>query len=71
MLVSSHVMDEASRCDRLVLMREGRVLADGSLASLLDRTGTPDIEAAFLQLVEGGAQPRQVQHDPATSDGAR
>jgi ABC-2 type transport system ATP-binding protein len=67
LLVSSHVMDEASRCDRLLLMREGRILADGSLAELLDRTGAPDIEAAFLQLVEGAAQPLQTQHE----DGAR
>lgn len=65
LLVSSHVMDEASRCDRLLLMREGRILADGSLAALLDRTGAPGIEAAFLQLVEGGS------HDTAPSDGAR
>ncbi len=71
LLVSSHVMDEASRCDRLLLMREGRILADGSLAALLEQTGATDIEAAFLQLVEGGAQFGQAQHDPATSDGAR
>jgi ABC-2 type transport system ATP-binding protein len=55
LLVSSHVMDEATRCDRLVLLHEGRVLADGSLAELLDRTGAPDADAAFLQLVEEAA----------------
>ncbi|WP_344440233.1 ABC transporter ATP-binding protein [Kitasatospora nipponensis] len=51
LLVSSHVMDEAVRCDRLLLMREGRLLADGSPQDLLDRTGTADIDAAFLALV--------------------
>jgi ABC-2 type transport system ATP-binding protein len=50
--VSSHVMDEATRCDRLLLMREGRVIADDSPPGLLDRTGAEDIEQAFLQLVE-------------------
>lgn len=55
LLVSSHVMDEAARCDRLVLLREGRVLADGSHADLLARTGSPDVEHAFLSLV--GAVP--------------
>jgi ABC-2 type transport system ATP-binding protein len=50
-LVSSHVMDEASRCDRLLLMREGRLIADDSPAALLERTGTEDIEHAFLSLV--------------------
>ena len=52
LLVSSHVMDEASRCDRLILLREGRVLADDTLPSLLERTGADDAEGAFLQLVD-------------------
>lgn len=51
-IVSSHVMDEAERCDRLLLMREGRILADGTPAALKAATGTQDIESAFLQLVE-------------------
>ncbi|WP_110180461.1 ABC transporter ATP-binding protein [Nocardioides solisilvae] len=50
-LVSSHVMDEAERCDRLLLMREGAVIGDGSLAELLARTGAADVEQAFLRLV--------------------
>ncbi len=53
-LVSSHVMDEASRCERLLLMREGRLIADESPAGLLARTGTADIEHAFLALVRDG-----------------
>jgi ABC-2 type transport system ATP-binding protein len=52
-LVSSHVMDEAERCDRLLLMREGRLIADDTPAGLLARTGASDVEAAFLSLVEG------------------
>ena len=52
-LVSSHVMDEADRCDRLLLMREGRIIADGTPAEI--RGGAVDIEAAFLQIVEGAA----------------
>jgi ABC-2 type transport system ATP-binding protein len=51
-LVSSHVMEEAVQCDRLVLMREAQVLADDSLDGLLRRTGTEDAEAAFLALVD-------------------
>jgi ABC-2 type transport system ATP-binding protein len=53
--VSSHVMDEADRCDRLLLMREGRIIADGSPARIREETGAPDIEAAFLALVENRA----------------
>lgn len=52
LLVSSHVMDEAIRCDRLFLMRAGRVLADDTLAGVLTATGAPDAEQAFLALVE-------------------
>ncbi|WP_394363447.1 ABC transporter ATP-binding protein [Amycolatopsis sp. SB7-3] len=51
LLVSSHVMDEAARCDRLLLMREGRILADDTPAGLRERTGTTDLEQAFLRLV--------------------
>ena len=50
-LVSSHVMDEATRCDRLLLMREGRLVADDTPAALLERTGASDVEGAFLALV--------------------
>ncbi|MGD9958469.1 ABC transporter ATP-binding protein [Nocardioides sp.] len=52
--VSSHVMDEAERCDRLLLMRAGRIIADGSPAAIKQQTGTKDIEAAFLSLVSTG-----------------
>ncbi len=52
LLVSSHVMDEATRCDRLVLLRDGRLLADETPTSLLERTGRTDAETAFLQLIE-------------------
>ncbi|TMR00789.1 ABC transporter ATP-binding protein [Actinomadura soli] len=51
LVVSSHVMDEAGRTDRLLLMREGRLLADGTPDGLRARTGTPDLEEAFLQLI--------------------
>ncbi|GAA5153388.1 ABC transporter ATP-binding protein [Microbacterium pseudoresistens] len=52
LLVSSHVMDEASRCDRLLLMRAGRVIADTTPADLLADTGEADAEAAFLALID-------------------
>jgi ABC-2 type transport system ATP-binding protein len=55
LLVSSHVMDEAERCDRLLLLREGRLLADETPEMLLEKTGAGDVESAFLTLVEEGA----------------
>jgi ABC-2 type transport system ATP-binding protein len=51
LLVSSHVMDEASRCDRLLLMRDGALIADDTPLALLTRTSTPDLEHAFLSIV--------------------
>ena len=50
LVVSSHVMDEAARCDRLLLLRDGRLVADDTLDGVLDRTGAPDVEQAFLAL---------------------
>src|SRR6476659_2173882 len=50
--VSSHVMDEADRCDRLLLMRDGRIIADDTPDRIREKTRTDDIESAFLALVE-------------------
>ncbi|WP_371405422.1 ABC transporter ATP-binding protein [Kribbella sp. NBC_00662] len=58
LLVSSHVMDEASRCDRLLLMRDGDLLADDTPRALLDSVGTEDIEQAFLTLIDRKAGAR-------------
>ena len=54
LMVSSHVMDEASRCDVLVLMRQGRVLAQLTPTELLERTGASSPDEAFLRLVRRG-----------------
>jgi ABC-2 type transport system ATP-binding protein len=52
LLVSSHVMDEAARCDRLLLMRDGELVAQTTPAELRERTHEDDMEAAFLRLIE-------------------
>jgi ABC-2 type transport system ATP-binding protein len=51
LLVSSHVMDEARRCDRILLLHDGRLLADETPDGLLEITGTSDADDAFLTLV--------------------
>jgi ABC-2 type transport system ATP-binding protein len=51
LVVSSHVMDEASRCDRLILIRDGLIIADDTPSAVQTQTGTSDLEAAFLKLV--------------------
>ena len=52
LLVSSHVMDEAARCDDLLLLRDGRLLAAVTPDEFRDRTGEQDLETAFLRLAE-------------------
>jgi ABC-2 type transport system ATP-binding protein len=52
LLVSSHVMDEAARCHELVLMRSGQIIATGSPDELLARTGSDELEDAFVALAE-------------------
>ena len=56
LLVSSHVMDEAGRWDRLLLLREGRLLTDSTPGQLRTRTGTDDLEKAFLTLVRASEE---------------
>ncbi|MFB8212873.1 ABC transporter ATP-binding protein [Streptomyces sp. NPDC048567] len=55
LLISSHVMDEAERCHRLLLMREGEILADDTPDALRTAAGTDTVEAAFLHLVDAAA----------------
>ena len=54
-LVSSHVMDEAARCGRLLLLREGQLLFDDTPAQLLERTGASTYDDAFVRLIRGGS----------------
>ena len=52
LLVSSHVLDEARHCDEVILLREGRIVAQLSPAELCARTGTDDLDEAFIRLIE-------------------
>lgn len=52
LLISSHVMDEAARCERLLLLRDGDLLTHDTPENLRRRTGTDDLEEAFLRLVK-------------------
>jgi ABC-2 type transport system ATP-binding protein len=56
LLVSSHVMDEAGRCDRLLLIREGRLIGDDSPDAIRAAAGTHDLEEAFLRLIRESEQ---------------
>jgi ABC-2 type transport system ATP-binding protein len=51
LLVSSHVMDEANRCDRLLLIRDGRLIADDTPSAVKAEAGTDDLDEAFLTLI--------------------
>jgi lipooligosaccharide transport system ATP-binding protein len=51
LIVTTHYMEEAERiCDRLVIMDEGRIVAGGSPAELLERYGEDSLEGVFLQI---------------------
>ena len=52
LVVSSHVMDEAERCDDLLLLREGRLLAEGTPGELRERAAASDLDSVFLRLIE-------------------
>lgn len=54
LIVTTHVMDEAEKCDRLGLIRDGRLIAVGTPEELKSRTGTSSVEEAFLAY--GGVQ---------------
>ena len=60
LLVSSHVMDEAFRCDQVLLMRQGRILATTTAKDLLASTGADTVDAAFLAVIaDSESRPEQ------------
>jgi ABC-2 type transport system ATP-binding protein len=50
-LVSTHYMDEAERCDELAFISYGKLLAQGTAADLVAQTGRPTLEDAFIALI--------------------
>lgn len=64
LLISSHVMDEAERCHRLLLMREGEILADATPEALRTRTGADTVETAFLHLVDAATETARTKETP-------
>jgi ABC-2 type transport system ATP-binding protein len=69
-VVSTHYLGEVSRCDRVLFLREGRVLALDSPEGFLDRTDTRDLETAFLALLEN-APPARGESSPAGGEESR
>lgn len=53
LIVSSHVMEEAERCDDLLLVRNGEIIAHDSPQAICERTGSKTVEESFLKLVGG------------------
>ncbi|WP_455833918.1 ABC transporter ATP-binding protein [Pseudarthrobacter siccitolerans] len=67
LLVSSHVMEEASHCESLLLLREGRLLAQLTPAELSRRGHSADLEKAFLHIIQEAGQ----EAEPAAGATAR
>ena len=55
LLISSHVMDEAERCDNIILMRSGKIVYNGSKSNLSNKTGEENVENAFVKLISKDA----------------
>ena len=71
LVVSSHVMDEADRCDELLFIRDGHVLAQGTPGELRKRVGTDNLETAFLSFASQAASPRAAESAASPRETAR
>jgi len=65
LLITTHVMDEALECDRLVMLHDGRIIAQGSPGELIDQTKTANLEAAFLEFEDQEDAKEQPEPPPA------
>ncbi|GAA2517009.1 ABC transporter ATP-binding protein [Pilimelia columellifera] len=70
-LVSSHVMDEAGRCERLLLIRDGHLIADDTPSGVLASAGADDLDGAFLRLIQRAATATSPATATATDEGAQ
>jgi len=68
-VVSTHYLDEVKHCDRVVFLREGRVLTSDSPDGVLDATGTDELEAAFLALLDDDGE-TPVNENPLSATAA-
>ncbi len=69
LIVTTHIMDEANRCHRIAMMRDGRIIAQGTPAELLSRTGTTALEEAFLALAaDSHNQPSAANNSSASAE---
>ncbi|VAX17325.1 hypothetical protein MNBD_NITROSPINAE04-1335, partial [hydrothermal vent metagenome] len=59
-LITTHHISEADRCDRVVFFRNGRVISDGSPQSIMDKYGVSDLEASFVKATETTDESEQV-----------
>ena len=69
-LVASHVMDEADRCDELLFVRNGKVIGRGTGAEMRARAGVQDLEAAFLVMSGLDPEGRPIDGGPGVGDAA-
>lgn len=67
LLVTTHVMDEASRCDQIAMLYGGRIIASASPGEILAQTGTGDLEHAFLALSNDGVDATAGAHSSGDS----
>lgn len=67
LLVSSHVMDEADRCDDILLLRGGRIIGAGTPDELHERTGRRNMEDVFLTVIAGDTRTDDARTDDTGS----
>jgi ABC-2 type transport system ATP-binding protein len=69
LLITTHVMDEAASCDNIVMMRDGLIIAQDSPAALIERTGTDNLEAAFLIFARAQGESASADEKPGLGSG--
>ncbi|WP_226574580.1 ribosome-associated ATPase/putative transporter RbbA [Acuticoccus sediminis] len=69
--ISTHFMNEASRCDRIALMHAGRVLVTGAPDEIVASRGAASLEDAFIAALEGASADAPARAAPPAVPGPR
>lgn len=65
LVITTHYMDEARHCEKVGFLRDGRLIIEGDPTNIMERTGTDNLEDAFLAVARGKVEASEIKKEKA------